>query len=128
MKGVNFTRLKMWGEDRWFAFKMMWKKPTPYKMAGVVVIASCLVIIGTFGVWQLQRLISPELGLRIGSDSRVQLKSTLRDQSGMPLPVSVNASSEPGFTVTNSERVEVTFQGSEYKLPRIQGELLFASR
>ena len=88
-----------------------------------------VLLIATYGVWQLQQLFSPDSG-DVGTNDRIQLRSSDRTSNGSPLPNGLQppTGGEPYYNYDSTDvGTGPTFLPNNETF-RIQGEVYYKSK
>lgn len=104
------------GIGTWFNFKKM----SPPKAVTLVFVASILLIVVSYGIWQFGQIISPSQ--QFSSDPFIELSISDYDDELNPLPNNLIDQTPPKFTGTNA--TELVFDSSDFLImARMEGEL-----
>ena len=97
------------GIGTWFNFKKM----SPPKAVTLVFVASILLIVISYGIWQFGQIISPEQGF--SSDPIVHLSVSNYSEGYIPLPNNNTDDKPPDFSDNLGTPITLTY-GSDDKL------------
>ena len=108
-------------KNMWLGVKSYFSHLNPTRTISVVVMASLLLVVGTYGIWRLQRYVSPESGLKGDNTAgHAYLRSAIKSTAGGGLVNSVDDTSTiPNYSDNLPLEVKIT-GGSNYNIPRIQ--------
>lgn len=107
----------------WQKTRHYFKSLSPTRLALVITTSVLALVLGTYGVWQLERIISPQSGIQIQNGVSFQLKSSDHDASLNPLTNSVANTTTPKYDDTHT--TIVILNGSTYNIPRFEGQIFF---
>lgn len=105
------------------SFRHYLKSLSPTRLALVISLAALVLVIGTYGVWQLERIISPQSGIQVQNGTVFQLTSSDHDASLNQLTNSVTNTTSPKYDDTHTTLV--LLNGSTYNIPRFEGQIFF---
>lgn len=95
------------------------------KLSLILVVATFVIILGTFGIWQLQQMVSPDSGGIIKSGVTAQLKSSDRSRENVPLANNLEDPTQPDYLNTTITSLGNAVVGGDIPFARIQGEVIY---
>ena len=104
------------GIGTWFNFKKM----SPPKAVTLVFVASILLIVISYGIWQFGQIISPEG--QFSSDPFVHLSVSDYSEGYIPLPNNSTDNTAPDFSDDRGTPITLTY-GSDDKLDMARLEI-----